>query len=244
MSSCKGESIKRGEKMEKIKDTTLIRSYYNRFEMHKLFESSILDQLELIRFNKMEYLCYEQEKMTHLMFFVEGRAKVFRTLANGKRMLICFYEPFEVMGEVELLQQRKASSNAQALSTCYVLALKMEIAREKLGADITFLKFACSILSEKLHNLGSSSAVNLFYPLENRLAYYILIVTECDKKKAEDKRVFNENLTYLSELLGVSYRHLLRTLNELCQKSIIVKEKGKYIVISEDKLQQLAGDLL
>jgi len=231
--------------MEKINDPMLIRFYYEKFNMNSLFNEPLIEMFELIKFNRMEYLCYEEEKLTYLMFLVEGKAKVFRTLANGKSMLISFYEPFEVMGEVELLEGRTASSNVQALSSCYVLAIDMEKAYARLGEDVTFLKFACSMLAEKLHNLGSSSSVNLYYPLENRLASYIL-ATAIPSNKAGEKEVklFNENLTHLSELMGTSYRHLLRTLNGFCQKKVIMKGEKGYIVLLEEVLEELAGDLL
>lgn len=231
--------------MEKINDFKLLKFYYEKFNMDLLFDESFLERLELVKFNQMEYLCHEEEKLTHLIFLVEGKAKVFRTLANGKSMLISFYEPFEVMGELELLEGRRASSNVQALSNCYALALDMEMARAKLGEDLTFLKFTCRMLAEKLHDLGSSSSVNLYYPLENRLASYILIAAISIHKEGEkEEKLFNENLTHLSELMGTSYRHLLRTLNGLCQKKVIKKVEKGYLILSEEMLEELAGDLL
>lgn len=230
--------------MEKIQDIERIRGYYEKYGMEKLFDQPILPYLELIRFNRQEYLCHEEESMAYLMFFVEGKAKVFRTLANGKSLLISFYEPFEVIGEVELIDNRKASCHAQALTVCYVLALNMKTARKLLGEDVSFLKFACTILAEKLHHLGSSSSVNLFYPLENRLASYILMVAVKESTlEGQEQFYFHENLTHLSELLGTSYRHLLRTLNGFCQKNILIKEERGYFIAEKGKLESLAGDL-
>lgn len=231
--------------MEKVEDFERIKSYYDKFEMDRLFDRSLLNELELLKFNRMEYLCQEEEEMTHLMFFVEGKVKVFRTLMNGKSLLISIYNPFEIIGDVELIKGRRTSSNAQALTTCYVLALNMEAARKRLGNDITFLKFTCSVLAEKLHELGSSSSVNLYYPLENRLASYILAVASPVKAEGQgEKRIFNENLTHLAELMGTSYRHLLRTLNGLVQKKVIIKNEKGYILRDEIALEKLAGDLL
>ena len=231
--------------MEIINDLERIRFYYEKFNMNRLFSDSLLEELELIKFNRAEYLCYEEEKLTHLMFLVEGKAKVFRTLANGKSMLIAFYEPFEVMGEVELLEERTASCTVQALANCFVLAMNMSTARARLEEDPIFLKFACRMLAEKLHQLGSSSSVNLYYPLENRLASYILITAVTLKgANGKEEKLFNENLTHLSELMGTSYRHLLRTINGLCQKNVITKVEKGYLILSEERLEALAGDLL
>ena len=230
--------------MQKIDDTRLRDFYYKKYNMDQLFDESLVNELEVMKFNRLEYLCREEEPMNYLMFFVEGKAKVFRTLANGKNLLISFYAPFEVMGEVELLEERSTSCTAQALSTCYVLALDMSKARAKLSEDVSFLKFTCNILAEKLHNLGTNSSINLFYPLENRLASYILITSVRVKdKEGQEQLVFLENLTHLSELLGTSYRHLLRTLNSLCKNNIITKDKKGYIIKDLVGLEDLAEDL-
>lgn len=53
---------------------------------------------------------------------------------------------------------------------------------------------------------------------------------------------FNENLTHLPELLGTSYGHLLRTLNDLCKQGVINKEEEGYRVADRERLNQI-GDL-
>ena len=50
--------------MEKVEDFERIKSYYDQFEMNRLFDRPLLSELELLRFNRMEYLCQEQEEMT------------------------------------------------------------------------------------------------------------------------------------------------------------------------------------
>ena len=60
----------------------------------------------------------------------------------------------------------------------------------------------------KLASLSVSNSVNILYPLENRLASYILAsYTNEDNNNTE-------NLTQIAEFLGTSYRHLLRVVKE------------------------------
>ena len=61
----------------------------------------------------------------------------------------------------------------------------------------------------------------MLYPLENRLASYILeTYTNEDSNNAE-------NLTQISELLGASYRHLLRVLNKFESEGIKKRNNKK-----------------
>ena len=78
------------------------------------------------------------------------------------------------------------------------------------------------------------------YPLENRVASYIISIGT-DKNSEIIK--FDETLTVISELLGTSYRHLLRTLNRLCNKNILKKEEDYYIIIDYKNLEELAADI-
>jgi CRP-like cAMP-binding protein len=79
--------------------------------------------------------------------------------------------------------------------------------------------------------------------LENRLAGYILAAGERIDSNGLTTISFDENLTQISELLGTSYRHLLRILNSFCQKGAMVKKGSHYEVVDDRMLKGLAADL-
>ena len=198
--------------------------------------------MKLLKFDKYEYLSREEEDLEYLLFFVQGKAKVFKTLPNGRNLLLAFYNPIRVIGDIEIVKNQSATGTIQALSTCYCLAIPMKKARLELTNDRKFLKFTCESLAEKLAAVSMNSSINLLYPLENRLASYINEFLTND----EDSNIyidFDENLVNIAELLGSSYRHLLRTLNTLSKKGVLEKEDGKYKVINKVLLEELAGDL-
>ena len=47
----------------------------------------------------------------------------------------------------------------------------------------------------------------------------------------------------MADLLGTSYRHLIRTINKLCDEKIIRKEKNSIVILNINALEELAGDL-
>lgn len=230
--------------MEKIEDTFIIENYYNEVKINSLFDKDIKNHIKLFKFERNEYICREGEELTHCMFIIEGKAKVFKTLLNGKNLLLCFYKPFQVLGDIEIIKNQATTATVQALSTCYCLAISMEKAREELTNDSKFLKVISGSLAEKLSAISLNSSINLLYPLENRLASYInesLVPIESQNSKVYID--FDENLVNLAELLGSSYRHLLRTFNGLCKKGILEKDNIGYRVINKEGLSDLAGDL-
>lgn len=226
--------------MKKIEDSFIIENYYNKLNMKKIFIDDMKSDMRLLKFEKHEYLIREDEDLEYLLFFIQGKAKVFKTLPNGRSLLLAFYKPFRVIGDIEIVKNQSATGTVLALSTCYCLAIPMEKARLKLIKDSKFLKFTCESLAEKLAAVSMNSSINLLYPLENRLASYInesLIY-------GDDLYIdFDENLNNIAELLGSSYRHLLRTFNTLCKKGVLKREDGKYKIINKALLKDLAGDL-
>ena len=199
--------------------------------------------MELVLFKKNEYICRENEDINYLFFFVEGKAKVYTTLSNGKSLLLCFYQEFKVLGDLELMNSQTASTNVQVIEDAYCIAISLEKAKSYLFNDVKFLRYVCASLSEKLNRCSKNSSINLLFPLENRLASYILVTGESIDNNEKKTIKFNENLTEISELLGTSYRHLLRTLNILCVKGAMVKKDNCFEVVDEMILRKLAADL-
>ena len=228
--------------MKKIDDKFVIESFYKELDMQKLFNKDMKRYMKLLKFERHEYLCREDEELKYFMFLVQGKAKVFKSLPNGRSSLLSFYNSFRAIGDIEFIKEEVVSGTLQALSTCYCLAIPMDIARSQLIEDSKFLKFACESLAEKLAAISMNSSINLLYPLENRLASYIneLLLINNNESLYVD---FDESLVNIAEHLGSSYRHLLRTLNVLCEKEVFQKDDKGYGIINKKKLVELAGDL-
>ena len=235
---------KGGIYVKKIEDLFIIESYYNELNMQKIFINDMKKHMKLLKFDKHEYLSREDENLEYLLFFIQGKAKVFKTLPNGRNLLLAFYKPFRIIGDIEIIKSQAATGTIQALSTCYCLAIPMDIARKELTEDSKFLKFTCESLAEKLNAVSVNSSINLLYPLENRLASYINESLNYSSNEKDNSYInFGENLVNLAELLGSSYRHLLRTLKSLCEKKVLEKQDKGYKVINKSLLEELAGDL-
>ena len=229
--------------MKKIEDPFIIKKHYNELNMQEIFINDIKQHMKLLKFDKHEYLSREEEDLEYLLFFIQGKAKVYKTLPNGRNLLLAFYNPIRVIGDIEIVKNQSATGTIQALSTCYCLAIPMKQARLELTSDRKFLKFTCESLAEKLAAVSMNSSINLLYPLENRLASYINEFLKDDEETENSFIDFDENLINIADLLGSSYRHLLRTFNSLCKKGVLEKENNKYKVVNKVLLKKLAGDL-
>ena len=228
--------------MIKIEDYKKIEEYIKRYEMESLFLDNMKEYMMLYMFNKNEYICREEEHLKNIYFLVDGKAKVSKHLENGKSLLISFYIPLTIIGDVEFIQNNVTDCSVQAIEDTYCIGINFNIVRSKLTKDCKFLLKICEYLSGKLTNNSNNSSINLLYPLENRLASYIVAFANIDNDKIK-KFTFKESYSEISELLGTSYRHLNRTLNKFCFEGILKKCHREYVIEDFNKLLCLAGDL-
>ncbi len=161
------------------------------------------------------------EPLTHLYMFVEGRAKVVRLMENGRTMLHAFYRGVSLLGDLELCRgDLTARTSVRAVTDAWLIGFPLEGRREAMLRDARLLRLMSGELAIKLEQASESAAQNLLYPLSDRLITYM--------HEAQSGGVFSESLTGTAELLGVSYRHLLRTLRDFERAGRIRRVRGGY----------------
>lgn len=228
--------------MIKIENNKQIEEYIKAYKVENLFSDNMKRYMILYMFDKNEYICREEEQLENMYFLVEGKAKVSKHLENGKSLLISFYVPLTIIGDVEFIRNNATDCSVQAIEDTYCIGINFSVVRSLLTKDCKFLLNICEYLSRKLTSNSNNSSINLLYPLENRLASYILAFVDIDKNK-NSKFIFKESYSEISELLGTSYRHLNRTLNKFSKQGILKKYNNEYIIEDFEKLLCLAGDL-
>ncbi|MCK5129810.1 MAG: cyclic nucleotide-binding domain-containing protein [Clostridiales bacterium] len=176
------------------------------------------------RYERGEFIYYQGNTFDHLFFFLEGKAKVFYTSENGKTLLIAFYTTKGIIGEAELMSDRDtAALGIQAITEVICIAIPMVTHKEYLKNNLDFMNCVGKELSDKLFVSTSSATFNVLHTLKTRLLAYIAMTHQ--------DGYFNEKLTDLSEILGTSYRHLHRTLVDLCNQGLLGKRSKGYQII-------------
>lgn len=226
--------------MKKINNPKLRQKYIDKYDMTQHFTGEVTSLFNLYFWKKGEHICYEDEPMDYLFFFVEGKAKIYITLKNGKSLLLCFYEDFKLIGDLEVMNNKNATANVQIVEDSYCIGIHKDVVKKELLHDVKFLRFICESLSLELERSSKNSSINLLYPLENRLASYLFATIE---HSTEEVPIFNENLTALSELLGASYRQLHRSINALCDKNILRRGKTGFEILDIKRLEKMTADL-
>lgn len=228
--------------MTLIHKPKLLQAYIEAFHIDQHFSRDVSDQMHLFYFTPGQYIYQENDALSYFYFFVKGKAKVYSSLSNGKSLLHSFYEPLQVLGDIEVVNQTPVTVNVKVISPVHCIGIHIDFVRRQLLEDTKFLQFLCSDLGKKLNRCSKNSTINLLYPLENRLASYILAI-ETQEFTCQNSLTFYDSLTEISELLGTSYRHLLRTLTHFVDKGILKKEDKGYLIMDRKPLEAMASDL-
>jgi CRP/FNR family transcriptional regulator, putaive post-exponential-phase nitrogen-starvation regulator len=226
-----------------LDEQKLINYYLNRYSLSDILDQTMRDNLKIYTFSPGQHVVVSDEILEYFYFMVEGKAKVYSMQENGKSLLVRFYKPLEIIGEVELFSNNRSICNLQAITEVQCLGIRSEIVNEACQSNNRLLDYFCRSLSKKLLHFNISSSINLTYPLENRLAGYLMAVTVNEGKDPIVEQIFTENMTDLADLLGSSYRHLTRTLRIFINEGIISKKKKHIEILDWDKLSDMAKEI-
>lgn len=200
-----------------------------------LFSFPVEEFMEVHEYKRDEWIIQEGMRPNFLFYVLEGKAKIYVTHLNGKVSLINFVNAHEYIGEMELLNDVYYTKGIQASTKTICFALPMHRYRQKLLEDTKFLRELTKFLSGKATQMAAKYSQSLAFPLENRLADFIL--------QTADQGVYKEKHVTVCDYLGVSYRHLLYVLTQFCEKNYLEKEGRNYRIKQYDSLYELAGVL-
>lgn len=199
------------------------------------FSEELLAKAELFVYEKNDYIVRLDQKVEHLFFLLEGRAKIYKIHENGKRSLLQFLGTGDFIGELTLLDVEEQVKDVQAIDRCLCLAFPYTTAQTELLNDNHFLRMISKYLGRKVLLRVEHFSNNQNYELKYRLAAYML-QTEVDG-------IYHEKQTETAEFLGVSYRHLMYTLNEFVENELVEKQ-GKTYILNLTELSKLSKDLM
>ncbi|GLB59164.1 transcriptional regulator YeiL [Cytobacillus sp. NCCP-133] len=200
-----------------------------------LFSFPIEEFMEVHEYKRDEWIIREGMRPDYLYYVIEGKAKIYLTYQNGKVSLINFINAHDYIGEMELLHEVYYTKGIQATSKLICFAIPLHHCRKRLLEDTTFLRELTKFLSMKATKMAEKYSQSLSFPLENRLADFIL--------QTADGEIYKEKHVTVCDFLGVSYRHLLHVLVQFCEKGYLEKEERHYSIRQNDALHRLADVL-
>ncbi len=188
-----------------------------------------------LHFEPGEIITREGDLLLWMLIVVSGHSKVCRTAANGKNLILCFYISNGTVGDIELLAGKEyATATMIAISPFECIAVDYQTCIKELRTNTLFLQRLGYELAQKMLRNDERLLSSALCTGEQRLRSYIL--------ENSNRDMFTDVLTDVSCSIGVSYRHLLRMLNQLCTNKILEKRQNGFHILDRKHLIRLSCD--
>ncbi|MGM0110323.1 Crp/Fnr family transcriptional regulator [Enterococcus sp. DIV0187] len=198
----------------------------------------LLDHQSVCRvqqFDSGETIFAQGVEYKYIMIVVSGKAKVCTSAPSGKDLVLAYYLSSGLIGDVELMSDTTyATASVITLSAFECIIVPFQDNQDSMFKNLTFMTTLAKGLSENLISSSYNYTSNALYSGEQRLCTYIL--------QGAYKNYFFDNLTDVAATIGISYRHLLRLLNKLCDDAILKREKRRFQILDKDQLVQRSSE--
>lgn len=218
--------------MKIIKNNRIVEKYFHRFPLTDFFSFNIIPFVTVVTFESEEAIFREGDKPEYLYYLIEGTAKLYISHKNGRISLTNFVKAPCFMGEMELIGAQETADGITAIMPCTCYAIRTEYCKEAILNDTRFLRYICLFLSQVALRNSYNYSINQSYPLEVRLARFLLMTSH--------NCIYKERHTEVSEYLGVTYRHLLYVLAGFVKKEILIKTEQGYYIKDMNALKETA----
>lgn len=225
--------------MKKYKDISSLKKYIEKYNLEEAIDEKLAESHEFHQFNKGELMCRLGNKIEKFYILLEGSVKVFTISADGRVLCLRIFDSITNLGDIELITGTRYRCNVEVTSDALCVAFPIDMVKKVGLNNNAFLRYLCSDLCNKFDTISSISSNNILYPLKNRLIGYILEHMNKSTKITEFPFSYKE----LAEMLGVSYRHLSRSISELEDQGFIEKKGIKIEVLNEGELRTFEFDI-
>ncbi|KJD45560.1 Crp/Fnr family transcriptional regulator [Paenibacillus terrae] len=227
--------------MKEIQDQEQLKHFLQLHQLETILHEPLRPYLSLHRLEQGEKLCSQGDSIEHLYILVQGKVKIYTSSTEGKTLVLCFKTPIEIIGDVEYIRSSNVINTVEAVSPIYVISIHHQW-MNKYGRDYApMLQFLLDIVTRKFCMDSDFSSFNLMYPVEVRLASYLLSVSfdEGDASFHEELRA--SSLVDVANLIGTSYRHLNRVIRKMSAEGLVERARGYIVIRDREGLGQLAG---
>lgn len=211
-----------------------MQHYIEQFQLHHVLTSELISKLTIKTFKKGEYIITQGEQPEYMYFLVEGRLKIFAQSDEGRKLIIAFTQPFNVLGDIEFVQRKPYLNTVEAITDGTLLALPIGIIHEQGLQHSPFTAYLLDEITGKFYANAYSSHFNMLHSVDVRFASYLLSIT------AETDYVSIHHIRDVADLIGTSYRHLNRIIAQLCEQGLIERSQRTIRILQREQLLKLA----
>ncbi|WP_034761602.1 Crp/Fnr family transcriptional regulator [Rossellomorea vietnamensis] len=214
--------------------------YITQFELNDLFPAEFRKHIHIYSFEKGDVLFSTGEELDALYCLMEGKIKIFTHTPEGKLLINRFKRPLALIGDVEYSKGTAVLNSVEAVTDGVFLSVCFEDLAALEKENPAIMRFLFDTVAHKFYTESHITSMHMLYPVEVRLASYLLSISEAGEGTMFHQEMHTSNLMELAEWIGTSYRHLNRVLKKMAADDLIERVNGSITIKDLDKLSTLA----
>jgi CRP-like cAMP-binding protein len=227
--------------VKEIKDREQLNYYLQLHQLESVFHDPLLLHLSLYSFDAGEFICSQGQELDYVYVLVKGKLKIYTTSEEGRTLIISFKNPLEVIGDIEYVQGTDIINTVEAVSSVLMIGVHHRWLNQFGKEYPPLLHFLLDIITRKFYSKSNSMTFNLLHPVDVRLASYLLSVFFDDSDSAFKGKLSTSSLKDAANLIGTSYRHLNRVIQQFCVDGLIERSEGFILVKDREGLSERAN---
>jgi CRP-like cAMP-binding protein len=228
--------------MKVIRDSEKIAHYLHTYQIESIFGEQLFPYLSLYRFDQGEFVCSQGDHSEILYVLVKGKVKIYTTSEEGRTIILSFKTPLEMIGDIEYIRGINIINTVEAVSSIQMIGIEYRWLKLYGRDHAPLLQFLLDIITRKLSDKSNSLSFHLFYPVEVRLASYLLSMFYDEEDSFFKGQLSTNSLMDTANLIGTSYRHLNRVIKQFCHEGLLERNKGWVVVKDLEGLRTRARE--
>ena len=185
-------------------------------------------------FEPGDFIFWEEDAPDWFYIVAGGRVKVLKHSSSGKELIVAFFGPGEMFGEVAVFENRPYPASAQAVARTRVLAIKREAFLDFLISHPQVALKIINVLSGRLRDAQGRLRDLAGERVQQRLARMMLMLYS----KLGPTLPFTRE--QIADMAGMTTETVIRLMSRLKDAGMIRSGRGKIIVLDEAKLKLLS----
>lgn len=203
--------------------------------------NKIQQSLTVRSFKRNELIYQENETPTHILFLVNGMAKIIKECGMGRSQVVRIIKEQSFMGFRAFFAHECNTTSAIALEDSTVAALPLDIMAELIELHHSITDYFITILAATLGETDNRFVTITQKHIRGRLAETILAL-KANYGIENDGKTLNVimNRYDLASLSNMSTSNAIRTLSSFATEGLIEISGRKIRILSEDELAKIS----
>lgn len=203
--------------------------------------NKIQQNLTVRSFKRNELIYQENETPTHILFLVNGMAKIIKECGMGRSQVVRIIKEQSFMGFRAFFARECNTTSAIALEDSTVAALPLDIMAELIELHHSITDYFITILAATLGETDNRFVTITQKHIRGRLAETILAL-KANYGIENDGKTLNVimNRYDLASLSNMSTSNAIRTLSSFATEGLIEISGRKIRILSEDELAKIS----